>query len=519
MADLILAHDLGTTGDKATLFDARGALTGSASASYPTQYPRPGWAEQDANDYWTAFCASTRELLAASGRQASQIAAVSFSGHMQAALPVDKDGRALRPAIIWADQRATRETAELVQRVPAARVFQITGHRPSPSYSAAKIMWIRRNEPEIFRAAAKFIHVKDFVVLRLTGGTFTDLSDASGMNLLDIQTGRWSEEMLDAAGIPAALLPDLYEATSIVGAVTPEAAAATGLVSGTPVVMGAGDGACATCGAGVVRPGDSYICLGTSGWMATASDRPLPDPEARIPTYFHFRRGLYFPCGSMQSAGGALQWFAESATAGEARGGAADGASAYAQMEKEAAHVPPGSNGLIFLPYLIGERCPWWSAEARACFIGLSHAHEHGAMARAVMEGVAFNMRLIADAFSERGLRAEGFRMIGGGARSGLWRGIFADVLNRPVTTLSYMEEATSVGAAIAGGVGVGLFSGIEEAARIVTPAETIEPDQDRARCYARMLPVFSHAYRQLAPVFGELAEFLRVPADTDSRY
>jgi xylulokinase len=498
MAALILAHDLGTTGDKATLFDGIGTLISSTFASYPTQYPRPGWAEQDANEYWKAFCASTRELLAANGRRASDIAAVSFSGQMQAALPVDASGTPLRPSIIWADQRATLETAELLTRVPAARIYSITGHRASPSYSAAKIMWIRKNEPELFRAVRKFIHAKDFLVLRLTGRLCTDLSDASGMNLLDIEAGQWSTEMLDAAGISTALLPDLYESTSVVGSVTAAASSATGLVQGTPVVVGAGDGACATCGAGVVTPGDTYICLGTSGWMATASRDPLRDPEQRIPTFCHFRRGLYFPCGSMQSAGGALQWFAEAAAAG---------VTLHDLLEKMAARVPPGSGGLIFLPYLMGERSPWWDPAARGCFIGLSPTHGIGDMARAVMEGVAYNMRLIADIFTDLGMHAHAFRMIGGGARSRTWRGIFCDVLSRPVTTLSYMEEATSVGAAIAGGVGVGLFAGIEEAARIVRPVETIEPDQQRAGRYARGLPVFSQAYRRLAPVFGMLAD------------
>ncbi len=368
-------------------------------------------------------------------------------------------------------------------------------------------MWIRKTEPDVFRRAWKFLHAKDFLLLRLTGRACTDLSDGSGMNLLDIEAGDWSEEMLDAAGIPRALLPDVYESTSVAGTVTPLASSATGLVQGTPVVVGGGDGACATCGAGVVTPGDAYICLGTSGWMATASTRPLRDPEERVATYCHFRRGLYFPCGSMQSAAGALQWFVETAASEEARAAAEAGVSVYDLLEQKAAQVPPGSGGLIFLPYLMGERCPWWSSEARGSFIGLSFAHDRGHMARAVMEGVAYNMRLIADVFTELGHHADSFRMIGGGARSRTWRGIFADVLNRPVTTLSFMEEATSVGAAIAGGVGVGLFAGIGEAARIVRPVESIPPDEDRARRYAQGLPIFTRAYRQLAPVFGMLAE------------
>jgi xylulokinase len=419
---------------------------------------------------------------------------------MQAALPVEESGAALRPSIIWADQRATVETAELIRRVPAASIYAISGHRPSASYSAAKIMWIRKNEPEIFRRAWKFLHAKDFIVLRLTGRACTDLSDASGMNLLDIGEAKWSSDLLDAAGIPASLLPELHESTNVVGKVTSAASSASGLIQGTPVVIGGGDGACATCGAGVVAPGDAYICMGTSGWVAMASDKPLRDPGERIGTYCHFRKGLYFPCA------GALAWFVETTAAEEKREDSMADRPVYDILEAKAARVSPGSEGLLFLPYLIGERSPWWNSDARGCFIGLSLSHGQGHMARAIMEGVACNLRLIADVFTELGMHARDFRLIGGGARSRTWRGILADVLDRRVTTLSFMEEATSVGAAIAGGVGVGLFESMEEAARIVTAVESIEPDPQRALRYRQCLPVFTSAYRQLAPVFGMLA-------------
>ena len=504
METLILAHDIGTTGDKATLFRPDGTIRASAFAPYPTSYPRPGWAEQDAEDYWTAFCSATRDLLAKSGAQTSSISVISFSGQMMAALPVDVAGAALRPSIIWADQRSANEAAELATRVSPKRVYTLTGHRLNASYSGTKIMWIRAHEPEVYGKTAKFLHAKDFLVMRLTGVAATDLSDASGMNLLDIESGSWSEEILEAAAIRRDLLPEVHEATDVVGTVTAGAARATGLLQGTPVVIGGGDGACATCGAGVVSDGDAYICLGTSAWLATASTRPLRDPFQRTNTFCYFRRGQYFPCGSMQAAGGSLQWFAQTLVEG-VHDGTAAGDSVYDALERGARDIAPGSEGLLFLPYLIGERSPWWNPEARACFVGLSLKHGRAHMVRAVMEGVAFNMRLIADAFSEQGMRFGSVRMIGGGARSATWRQIFADVLELPVTTLTFMEEATSIGAAIAGGVGIGLYSGLEEAVRIVKETGSTFPEPARSQAYQRNRAAFRRCYEQMVPIFSML--------------
>ena len=333
----------------------------------------------------------------------------------------------------------------------------------------------------------------------------TDLSDASGMNLLDIETGSWSQEILDAAGIRRDLLPDVHEATDVAGTVTADAARETGLLRGTPVVTGGGDGACATCGAGVVSEGDAYICLGTSAWLATVSAKPMRDPFQRTSTFCYFRRGQYFPCGPMQAAGGSLQWFAET-LAEHATGGEA-GSSVYEALERGARDIEPGSEGLLFLPYLIGERSPWWNPEARACFVGLSLKHGRAHMVRAVMEGVAFNMRLIADAFAEQGRGFGSVRMIGGAARSATWRQIFADILERPVATLNFMEEATSVGAAIAGGVGIGLYGSIEEAVRIVKETSSTVPEPARRSAYRRSAAAFRKCYEQMVPVFTMLAE------------
>ncbi len=497
MSTYILSHDIGTTGDKATLFSSEGKLVAKAFSAYPTYYPKAGWAEQDALDYWGAFCAATRELLDSSGCAPGEIAAVSFSGHMMAALPIDRSLEPVRRAIIWADQRASLEASELAERIGPARAYRITGHRLSASYSAAKMLWIRENEPELFDRAAKFVQPKDFLALRLTGRVSTDFSDASGTNLLDLSSWRWSEEILEAAGLRADLLPELLEATDLAGRILAEPARACGLLAGTPVVIGGGDGACATYGAGVAAEGDAYLCLGTSTWIACASGRPLIDPEERTFTFALFRKGLYMPTGTMQAGGGSLQWLKEVFSGGGAP---------YDALEQEAAETPPGSEGLLFLPYLMGERSPWWNPDARGCFIGLSMVHARRHLLRAVMEGVAYNMRTIADAFAEQGLRFASYRIMGGGSRSAAWRQIFADVLERPVTPLDFAEEATSVGAAIAGGVGVGLFRSLPEACRIVRLGQACEPDEPSLPVYRRRYAAFLSAYRSLVPVFPMLA-------------
>ncbi len=506
MASYILAHDLGTTGDKATIFSDDGRLLASAFTPYPTCYPESGWAEQDPGDYWRAFCESTRKIINVAKVKPCDIGVVSFSGQMMAALPVDGEGNALRNSIIWADLRSTKQAERVAERIGSDRVYELTGHRLSASYSATKIMWIREREPEIYRNASKFIHAKDFVVCKLTGNIYSDFSDATGMNLLDIESLEWSEELLEATGIEREKLPDLLESTGVAGKVTREAALESGLLEGTPVVIGGGDGPCATCGSGVVRGGESYIYLGTSTWMGLATTRPLIDPRKRTFTFSHFRRGLYMAAGTMQAGGGSLKWFRD--VIGDAERYAAEkaGVDAYELLTLKAGEVPCGSRGLLFLPYLMGERSPLWDPDARGCFLGLTMVHTKSHMVRAVLEGVAYNMRSIAEAFEELGQQFKTIRFIGGGAKSRLWRAIFSDVLGKPIERLNFIDEATSVGAAIAGGVGTGIFASLEDAERFVRVEEEVQPDEKNVRLYNGYYGIFKECYARLAGVFKLLA-------------
>jgi len=503
----ILAHDLGTTGNKANLFDERGQPAASAFAGYETAYPRPGWAEQNAADWWRAVRDSTRELLTTSGVAPGDIAVVSFSGMMNGALAVDATGAPLRSAIIWADQRATAEAEFLAHCCGFEQVYRRTGHRPGASYTAAKALWIQRHQPDLYARTHQFLQAKDYAVYKLSGIFATDYSDASGTNLFDLEQRDWAVDMIEAVGLDPRKLPPVHPSSTIIGQVTPQAAAETGLLAGTPVVIGGGDGACATVGAGSVHPGDAYNYVGSSSWIAVTAEQPLYDPQMRTFTFAHLDPQLYFPTGTMQCAGGSYDWLERLLRCPEpVEGRGEDETRLYDEMSAAAAGIEPGARGLLFLPYLIGERSPHWNPLARGGFVGLTMSHGRAEMARAVLEGVAFNLKMILDAFLEQGAAIQAMRLIGGGARSALWRQILADVYGLPILRPELLAEATSLGAAIAGGVGVGLFPDFRVAHEIVQVEEAERPDPARSQRYMALYDLFQQAYTALEPIFEELA-------------
>jgi xylulokinase len=495
----ILAHDLGTTGDKATLFDARGATVAAAFATYETAYPQPGWAEQDPAHWWQATRDATRQLLATGDVRPKDIAVVSFSGMMNGMLPVDDKGSPLRSAIIWADQRATAEAEFLAQRCGFDEVYRRTGHRPGAAYTAAKLLWMRRHQPDLYVGTHQVLQAKDYVAYRLSGVFATDYSDASSTNLFDLEQRAWATDLIEGIELDPRKLPPALPSTTVIGQVTSEAAAETGLPAGTPVVIGGGDGACATVGAGSVHPGDAYNYIGSSSWIAVTSDRPLYDPRMRTFTFAHMDPTLYFPTGTMQSAGGSFDWL-ERLLRGESQD------KLYDELSAAAAGVRPGARGLLFLPYLIGERSPYWNPVARGVFAGLTMSHGRAEMARAVLEGVALNLKMILDAFLEQRTDIQAMRLIGGGARSALWRQILADVYGLPILRPALLAEATSLGAAIAGGIGVGLFTGFDIAHELVKVEEAELPDPASHERYDKLHDLFRRTYTALEPIFEELA-------------
>lgn len=497
--DLLLAHDLGTTGNKASLFDTQGQLVASQFVPYETRYPRPGWAEQDAADWWRAVVQASRALLATKGPAiAGNIAAISFSGQMMGCLPLDAAGQPLRTAIIWADQRATAQADRLGRQLGAEHFYQLTGHRPGASYTAAKAMWLQDEQPDLWRQTARLLQAKDYIAYRLCGEQATDYSDASGTNLYGLGQHDWADEILAAANLSRSLLPCPVPAATVIGRVTAAAAQATGLRQGTPVVIGGGDGGCATVGAGVTRPGASYCYLGSSSWISFASPEPLYDPQQRTFTFAHLDPALYFPTGTMQTAGAAYDWLGRLLTDQPDE-------LALAELDALAATTPPGADGLLFLPYLMGERSPHWNPQARAAFVGLTMVHGRGALARAVMEGVAHNLHIILDAFLQQGASIESLRLIGGGARSAVWRQILASVLGVPIASLGLDVAATSLGAAIAAGMGIGLFPSYAVADQMATVSAREEVDAQLAERYGELGLLFADAYSALETISANL--------------
>lgn len=424
---------------------------------------------------------------------------------MMGCLPVDAAGDPLRPAIIWADQRGLGGAALLAERVGEERVYRITGHRVSSSYSLAKLLWIREHEPDVFRRTHRVLHAKDFLRLRLTGRAETDYSDASGMNLLDLSTRSWSAEILDAIGLGPERLPDVRPSTHVAGELGAAMAAELGLARGTPIVVGGGDGPCAAVGAGVVDEGLAYAYVGSSAWIALATRQPIFDPERRTFNFWHLDPDRVTPTGTMQSAGASYQWARNVLGQAEMAEAARQGGSAYELMDRLAAQSPPGGRGLLFLPYLMGERSPHWNPAARGVFIGLTLSHTRADMLRAVLEGVAFNLRIILDAFRRQGVAIDALRVIGGGAKGALWRQVLADVLGTPVERLALLEEATSLGAAVAGAVAVGLLPGFAAARDIVRVRDVHRPDPRAGEVYERQYAIFKDAYEALVPVYARL--------------
>lgn len=375
----------------------------------------------------------------------------------------------------------------------AEAVYQRCGHRVSPAYIAPKILWLRAHQPEIFARTAHFLVPKDFIVHRLTGVYATDYSDASGTLLFDLTTRRWDAALLEKTGLNVDQLPFPYPSPAVVGEVTPGAAAATGLATGTPVVIGGGDGACAGIGAGVVEPGSAYCVIGTSAWISVSTPTPIPDPLQRTMTFHHVHPERYAPMGVQQLAGGAREW-AWRTLAGDPG----------LDLDSAAAEAAPGSGGLLFLPYLMGERSPWWNPLARGAFVGLAMPHGKPEMARAVLEGVTFGLNQILTILRGHVPGIQALRLIGGGGKSRLWQQILADIFGLPIHMLELKSEATSWGAAVAAGVGVGLYdwSIAAERAQVV---DIIDPNPATAARYAELAPIYSDLYLALAPIYERL--------------
>ena len=506
----ILAHDLGTSGNKAALFSEDGTLVGSCFAGYTTCYPAPGWAEQSQEDWWNAVVGSTRELLEKFPGESKQIAAVSFSAQMMCCSPVDREGNPLFQGIIWSDQRADEQKEYLAELVDNKTSYTVTGTVMVANYLAAKALWLKKHYPDVYKRTYKFLQVKDYIIHKLTGKFVTDYSDASGTNLFDIREKKWSRDIIRAAGLNEDKLPDAVSSTTVVGKVSAEAAAATGLSEGVPVVAGGGDGPCATVGAGASESGKCYNVFGTSAWNAVTAAEPLYDREQRTFILHHLDENLYMTVGSMQSAGGSFEWLHDWIGSTEGLLAPHIGLSSYELLSLEAEKAAPGSAGALFLPYLMGERSPYWDSEVKGAFLGLNRRVGRPEMIRSVLEGAVFHLKLILDILEESAGTIEEVRLIGGGNKSRFLNRLMTDIWEKPVAVMEVLEEATSLGAAIAGFVGTGVYSSFQEAEKLIREERREYPEKEKTALYRGPYEVFKEAYGALAQVNRKIDRWLR---------
>ena len=502
----LLAHDLGTSGNKATLFSEEGQLIASETVAYGTNYFNRTWAEQNPNDWWDAVCTSTQNLIAHAKIDLGDIAVVALSGQMMGCTCVDAKGNALRPSILYCDQRSEKEAAAILEKISMADAYKIIGHRVAAVYSLEKLMWVQNNEPDVYRQTALTLCAKDYINFRLTGKFATDFSDASGTNAFDINTMQWSDTMIEAAGVERSMFPDAFDSIQVLGEINGEAAEATGLKKGTPVCIGGGDGSCAGVGVGCIKPGTSYNYLGSSSWVALTVTEPIVDPQMRTMNWAHVVPGYLHPSGSVQTAGAAYQWLKEKICTEEMVRAEQLNHNVYEIMNALLMQSPPGANGIIFLPYLLGERSPRWNPDARGAFLGLTLATTRADIVRSVMEGITYNLGLIVDIFRNH-VPMDTMTIIGGGAKSSIWLQMMADIYNVKVQRPNFLEEATSMGAAVVGGVGVGLFPDFETINRFIRIEETLEPNPENQAHYNKMKPLFDKAYFALVDLFADIAK------------
>jgi xylulokinase len=487
----LLGLDIGTGGSRAIVIGETGHIFASATVEHqPFASPQIGWAEQSPADWWRASSAAIRQVLTEDGVSSHDIGAVSFSGQMHGSVLLDEKDEVLRPALLWCDQRTAKQCHEITEKIGGQRLIELISNPAVTGFTLPKLLWVRENEPQIWSRVRSVLLPKDYVRFRLTGEKAVDMADASGTLLLNVRERAWSKEVLDELGIDASLLPPLYESTEIVGKISRAGAEATGLKEGTPVGAGAGDNAAGAIGMGIVAPGTVSVTIGTSGVVFVVTDKPTIDLKGRIHSLCHAIPNRWHMTGVTLAAGQSLKWFRDTLGAGKS----------YDELTNAAAAVPAGSDGAIWLPYLMGERTPHPDPHARAAFVGLTASHTAVHMARAVLEGVAFSLRDSLEIFREIGAPIDTIRVGGGGARSPLWQQIQADVYGHAVETIE-ADEGAAFGAAILAGVGAGTWGSVNEAcSAVIRVAGRTEPDAKNVEVLERNYQAYTQLYTALRP-------------------
>jgi xylulokinase len=485
---MILGIDVGTGGTRAVLVSEDGKVIASSTSEHaPFKSPQTAWAEQDPADWWRAAQEAIRAV------DPKQITAVGLTGQMHGAVLLDEHGAVLRPAIIWCDQRTDEQCAWITEKVGAKRLLELTCNPALNNFTLTKLLWVRQHEPEIWKKVRHVLLPKDYVRFRLSGEYAIDVADASGTLMLDVTHRRWSDELLGLVDIDKALLPKVFESPEVCAKVSSQAEALTGIPAGTPIVAGAGDQAAGAIGMGITRPGAVSVTLGTSGVVFAATDAPSLDPGGRLHTFCHAIPGRWHVMGVTQAAGLSLRWIRDQFCVPGYD---------YSELSKEAAAVPPGCDGVLWAPYLMGERTPHLDSSVRAALVGLAASHTRGHVARAVMEGVAFSQRDSFTIFAQLGVPVNKVRVTGGGARSKLWKQIQADVYGHAVETIA-ADEGGAYGAALLAGVGTGVWPSVDEACdRYVHTAEVVTPISENKSVMDKQYERYSRVYPALKAIY-----------------
>ncbi len=501
----LLGIDIGTSGTKTVLFNVKGDVVASHSVEYPLYQPQNGYAEQEPLDWWNATVETIKSVIAKSGINSADIKGIGLSGQMHGLVMLDKNGEVLRKSIIWADSRTAKECAEITDKIGAQRLIEITANPALVGFTAGKILWVRNNEPEIYEKCAHILLPKDYIRYMLTGEFATEVSDASGMQLLDVPQRKWSDEVLQKLDIDKSMLAKVYESVEISGQVSKSVADLTGLKEGTPVAGGAGDNAAAAVGTGVVQNTKAFTTIGTSGVLYTHTDKPIIDPKGRVHTFCCAVPNAWHIMGVTQAAGLSLKWYRDNFCISEMETAANMGVDPYYLMDKAAEKIKIGADKLLYLPYLMGERTPHLNPNVRGMFFGLSAMHTKMHMLRAVLEGVAYSLKDCMQVLNEMGVDISDMLACGGGGTSPLWRQMLADLYACPVKTLA-SKEGPALGVAILAGVGAGVYTDVVSACdEVIKIDKTQNPIAENTKEYEKFYNLYTQIYPNLVDQFDIL--------------
>lgn len=492
----LLGIDIGTSACKVAVFDRKGQVAAQAAGEYPVYYPREGWAEQNPEEWWEAVCRAIRKALESGEIDPMEIAGVGIDGQSWSAIAIDKEGKVLTNTPIWMDTRAQTICDRLNKEIGCDTIFQVAGNSLQPSYTTAKILWYQENMPEIYNKIDKILQSNSFIAFKLTGAVTQDVSQGYGLHCFDMRKGDWDEEMCEKLGIPMNFLPPIVSCDHVVGTVTEKASRECGLAPGTPVVAGGLDAACGTLGAGVIHPGETQEQGGQAGGMSICMDTYKADP--RLILGYHVVPEMWLLQGGTTGGGGVMRWFEQEFADYERSVQEETGKSSLVQLNEIAEPIAPGCDGLVFLPYMAGERSPIWNPDAKGVFYGLDFSKTKGHMVRACMEGVALSLRHNLEIAEEAGAKADVLRAMGGSANSLLWTQIKSDITGKPIIVPS-SDTATTLGAAILAGVGVGFYESYEEAVKLtVKTTREHHPNPETKTIYDRTYDTYLNLYKSL---------------------